>query len=217
MTKSLFSIALAFALAFVSVSNAGAQTRYNGQPHGSVVKVDGTSTAHDWEMEGGMIGGYIEFGAGVTLDKTQAAPGGLQGEKVPAKAHVIIPIGTIHSKADHMPGVMDDLMQKSMKASDFPRIEFTLTDMTFKRQHTAGKPFDMDVTGDLVIAGATNKTTFPVTVEPLDGGQLKISGTAPVKMTAHGISPPAPVLAIGTLKCGDDVKITFDWTLKEKK
>jgi polyisoprenoid-binding protein YceI len=89
--------------------------------------------------------------------------------------------------------------------------------MAFKGPHEAGKPFDMDVTGDLVIAGATNKVTFPVTIEPLDEGKIKVSGSVPVKMTAYGIAPPAPVLAIGTLRCGDDVKISFDWTLKEKK
>jgi polyisoprenoid-binding protein YceI len=217
MKKFPYSSVAALIFVLAPILHSDAQTRYNAQPHGSSVRVDGTSTAHDWEMEGGMIGGFIEFGSGVTLEKTQAAPGGLQGDKIPAKAHVIIPIGTIHSKAEHLPEVMDDLMQKNMKASEFPRIEFTLSDLTFKGPHTAGKPFDFDVTGDLVIAGATNKITFPITIEPLDEGKIKISGSAPVKMTAYGITPPAPALAIGTLKCGDDVKILFDWTLKEKK
>ena len=205
------------AIGLVTILHAQAQTRYNTQPQGSIVRVNGTSTAHDWEMDGGKIGGYIEFAAGVTFDKAQASPGGVQGDKIPAKAHVIIPVGSIHSKAEHLPEVMDDLMQKSLKADDFPRIEFTLADMTFKGPHTAGQPFTAEVTGDLVISGATNKVTFPITIEPLDEGKIKISGTAPVKMTAYGISPPAPVLAAGTLKCGDDVKISFDWTLKEKK
>jgi polyisoprenoid-binding protein YceI len=217
MKKFPFSTAATLMFCLAAILRADAQTRYNAQPRGNSVRVDGTSTAHDWEMEGGMIGGYIEFGPGVTFDKTQAAPGGLQGDKIPGKAHVIIPVSTIHSKAEHLPEVMDDLMQKAMKAGDFPRIEFTMADMTFKGQHVAGKPFDMDVTGDLVIAGATNKVTIPVTVEPLEDGKIKVSGTAPVKMTAYGISPPAPVLAAGTLRCGDDVKIIFDWTLKEKK
>jgi polyisoprenoid-binding protein YceI len=215
--KMFPSFGAALALCLAPIIHADAQTRYNAQPGGSSVRVDGTSTAHDWEMEGGIIGGFIEFGAGVTLDKTQAAPAGLQGDKLQAKAHVIIPVSTIHSKAEHLPEVMDDLMQKSMKAGDFPRIEFTLTEMTFKGPHTAGKPFDADAAGELVIAGVTNKVSFPITLEPLGEGKLKISGSAPVKMTAYGISPPAPVLAIGTLRCGDDVKILFDWTLKEKK
>src|SRR6202522_412819 len=132
MKKFPLSAAAALAFCLASILPAGAQTRYNTQPRGNSVRVDGTSTAHDWEMEGANIGGYIEFGAGVTLDKTQAAPAGLQGDKIPAKAHVIIPVSTIHSKAEHMPGVMDDLMQKTMKVGDFPRIEFTLTEMTLK-------------------------------------------------------------------------------------
>jgi hypothetical protein len=210
-----FVAALGFCL--VPILSSDAQTRYNTQPRGNAVRVDGTSTAHDWEMAGGIIGGYVEFGPGVTLDKTQAAPGGLQGDKIPAKAHAIIPVSTIHSKAEHLPEVMDDLMQKSLKAGDFPRIEFTLTEMTFKGPHAAGAPFDAEAAGELVIAGATNKVSFPITIEPLDEGKIKVSGSAPVKMTAYGISPPAPVLAIGTLRCGDDVKVLFDWTLREKK
>jgi hypothetical protein len=217
MRKFHFCAVGALVFCLGSAVQTDAQTRYNSQPRGNSVRVDGTSTAHDWEMEGLNIGGYIEFGAGVSLDKTQAAPTGLEGDKLPAKSHVIIPLGTVHSKAEHLPEVMDDLMQKSMKADSFPRVEFTLKEMTFKGPHTAGKPFDFEVAGELVIAGVTNKTSFPITIEPLDEGKIKISGSAPVKMTDYGIKPPAPVLAIGTLRCGDDVKILFDWILKEKK
>jgi polyisoprenoid-binding protein YceI len=212
--SSMFA-ALAVSLAFIL--HAGAQTRYATQPTGNSVKIDGTSTLHDWEMEGGNIGGFVEFGAGVTLDKTQAAPAGLQGDKVPAKVRVLIPVGSIHSKAEHLPEVMDDLMQKNMKAADFHLIEFTLTEMAFKGPHTAGKPFDFDTKGELVIAGKTNKVSFPVTIEPLDGGKIKVIGTAAVKMTDYGVEPPTPNFGLGVMKCGDDVKIIFDWTLKEKK
>jgi polyisoprenoid-binding protein YceI len=207
----------ALAVALIPVLQAAAQTRYNTQPAGNSVIVSGTSTGHDWEMEGSTIGGFIEFGAGVTVDKSQAAPTGLEGEKVAVKAHVIIPVSTIHSKADHLPNVMDDLMQKAMKAADFPRIEYTLTEMTFKGPHTAGKPFDLEAAGDLVIAGKTNKITFPVTIEPLDGDKIKVTGSAAVKMTAYGVDPPAPNFGLGMMRCGDDVKIVFDWTLHQKK
>jgi polyisoprenoid-binding protein YceI len=206
----------ALAVCLAPILHSDAQTRYTTQRAGTSIRLDGTSTAHDWEMEGSMISGFIEFGAGVTLDTAQAAPSGLQGDKVPATANVHIFVSTIHSKADHLPQVMDDLMQKAMKASDFPSIEFTLKEMTFKGPHAAGKPFDLNVVGDLVIAGATNKVSFPGTIEPLDGGKIKVSGTAPVKMTDYGVTPPAPNFGLGMMKCGDDVKIIFDWTLKEK-
>ncbi len=212
-----FLAALVFCLG--PVPRAGAQTSYrsSSQPHGTSVRVDGTSTAHDWEMEGVFIGGTLDLGAGVKLDKTEASPAGLQDNKVPAKAHVIIPVRSIHSKADHLPEVMDNLMQKAMKAENFPTIEFILTGLTFKGPHTAGQPFNFDAAGQLSIAGVTNKVSFPITIECLEEGKIKISGSAPVKMTAYGFDPPAPNFGLGLMKCGDDVKINFDWTLKEKK
>jgi polyisoprenoid-binding protein YceI len=192
---------------------ANAQTRYTSQPTGSDVKIEGTSTLHDWEMEGSLIGGFIEFAAGVQLDPTQTSVAGIQGDKLPAKAHVIIPVRSVHSKADHLPDVMDHLMQDHLKEPSNPRIEFTLKDMTFKGPHTAGKPFDFDVSGDLVIAGKTNNVTFPITIDCPEAGKLKVSGTVPIKMTEYGVEPPAPNFGLGLMKTGDDVKIVFDWAL----
>jgi polyisoprenoid-binding protein YceI len=207
----------ALALCVAPLFHAGAQTRYNTQPVGNSVRVEGTSTAHDWEMQSTVIGGFLELGTGVTLDKAQASPAGLDGDKLPAKAHAIIPVSQLHSKADHLPEVMEGLMQKNMKASDFPRIEFTLKELTFKAPHTAGEPFTFDAVGDLLIAGVSKTVNFPVTIESLEGGKIKVSGTAAVKMTTYGVEPPAPNFGLGLMKCGDDVKILFDWTLKEKK
>jgi polyisoprenoid-binding protein YceI len=214
-------LAAAFTLVFgtfflAPTIHAIAQTRYVTQPRGCSVKIEGTSSMHDWEMEGTLIGGFIEFGAGLQLDPTQTGIAGTQGDKTPANAHVIIPVRGIHSKADHMPDVMDHLMQDALKESQFPRIEFTLEDMTFKGPHAVGQPFDFDITGNLVIAGVTNKVTFPITIECLDAGQLKVNGTAPVKMTDYGITPPAPSFGLGLMKTGPDVKIIFDWALRKR-
>jgi polyisoprenoid-binding protein YceI len=216
-----FHLASAFALVVATVFlapalPATAQTHYASQPKGSDVKINGTSSLHDWEMEGVLIGGVLEFGAGVQLDPTQASIAGIQGDKVPATAHVIIPVRTVHSKADHLPDVMDHLMQDALKEPQFPRIEFTLKAMTFKGPHAAGKPFDFDVTGDLVIAGATNSATFPITIECVDANQIKVSGTAPVNLPQFGITPPAPSFGLGLMKTGPDVKIVFDWSLHKK-
>src|SRR5580658_2023750 len=121
----------ALALCLAPILHAGAQTRFNSQPIGTSVRIDGTSSAHDWEMEGTIIGGYLEFGTGVSLDKSQASPAGLQGDKLTAKVHAIIPVSTVHSKAEHLPETMDGLMLKAMKAPDLPRIEYTLKELTF--------------------------------------------------------------------------------------
>jgi polyisoprenoid-binding protein YceI len=195
---------------------AAAQTHYASQPKGCDVKINGTSSLHDWEMEGAVIGGFIEFAAGVQLDPAQTTVAGLQGDKVPAKARVLIPVRSVHSKADHMPDVMDHLMQEALKEPQSPRIEFNLKEMTFKGPHAAGTPFNFDVNGDIVIAGATNSVTFPITIECPDADQLKISGTVPIKMTDYGVTPPAPSFGLGLMKTGSDVKIIFDWMLRKK-
>jgi hypothetical protein len=207
----------AFLLTLGPVLPAGAQTRYSSVPNAASVKIDGTSTLHDWEMEGKIIGGSIEFDAGVTLDESQTAIGGVTDGKVPVKVKAVVPIKPIHSKAEHSPDVMDHLMWKTLKEDEFPRIEYKLETMTFKGPHDAGKPFTFDTTGNLAIAGVTNKVSFPVTIEVLDGGKIKVDGTVPLKMTAFGIDPPAPNIGLGLMRCGDDIKIIIDWTLKKRE
>jgi polyisoprenoid-binding protein YceI len=208
------SIAAA-AVCLAPIVHTQAQTVFAGKPGAGLtsIRIDGTSTAHDWEMEGTIIGGTIEFAEGVKLDKTQTTPAGLQGDKVSAKAHVRIPVRMIHAKVDHLPEVMDGLMQKALKEESFHYIEFLLKEMTFKGPHTAGKPFNFTVSGDMVIAGCTNKTSFPITIDTLANGDIKVSGAAPVKMTAFGIEPPAPNFGLGLMKVGPDVTNYFDWTL----
>jgi polyisoprenoid-binding protein YceI len=203
-------------LSFGAIMPAGAQTVYSSQPNASSVKVDGTSTEHDWEMEGKLIGGTVEFGPGVKLDASQTSIAGLNNGNVPVKVHAIIPVQSIHSKAEHMPDVMDHLMQEHLKADDFGRIEYKLTEMTFKGPHAAGQPFAFNTTGELSIAGVTNKVSFPATIELTDANKIKINATVPLKMTSYKIDPPAPKIAAGLFKCGDDIKITIDWTLKER-
>ena len=207
----------ALVLGLGAFTPVGAQTRYNAQPQGTSVKVDGTSTAHDWEMEGKMIAGFIEFGPGVKFDAAQSDIPGLKDGKVPATVHAHISVTSIHAKVDHLPEVMDGLMQKALRADQFSQIVYTLTDMTFKGPHAPGKPFALDTTGELSIGGVTNKVSFPVTLEVLDADKIKINGTVPLKMTAFHVDPPAPNIGLGMMRCGDDIKIIIDWALKAKK
>ncbi|HEY3856820.1 MAG TPA: YceI family protein [Verrucomicrobiae bacterium] len=196
---------------------AVAQTKYTSTPKGCDVKIEGTSSLHDWEMEGSLIGGFLEFGPGVQLDPAQATVGGITGDKVPATGRVIIPVRSVHSKADHLPDVMEHLMQDALKEPQFPRIEFNLKEMAFKGPHEAGKPFNFEVTGDLSISGVTNAATFPITITQVDADTIKVSGTAPVNLPQYNITPPAPSFGLGLMKTGPDVKIIFDWSLHKKQ
>ena len=197
-TPMLSVLALALA-ATVSAQNL---TKFEAQP-GSKVKIDGTSTVHDWTVEGGIIGGVLELDAKFAADPSKALPG-----KVPAKVEATIPVRSVKSGKK----AMDDIMHAAMKQPTHPKIEYRLTELTLKETpKSADGPFTFDSKGELSVAGVTNKVAFPVTMTRVDKNKMKTTGTTSVKMTSFGIQPPAPKIALGLIKTGDDVKIAFEW------
>ena len=63
---------LAAALLLLTAASLSAQIRYQATP-GSTVKLDGTSTVHDWTVEGKIIGGFVEFESEEALDPAKTA------------------------------------------------------------------------------------------------------------------------------------------------
>jgi hypothetical protein len=191
--------------------------RYQAQSTNTTVTIQGTSTFHDWDMKGPSIGGYLEFPAGVNnFDTNQATLPGLKDGLLPVTGRASILVRTIHSQVEHLPEVMDGLMQDAMKQTNFPVIMYQVKELKLQQPRAAGQPFVFDAKGDLAIAGVTNTVSFPVTIVPLDKTKIKISGTAKLKMTDYKVEPPAPnILGLGLMKCGDDVIIKFDWTLMQ--
>src|SRR3982751_6101463 len=63
---------------------------YDAQP-GSRVKIDGTSTVHDWTVEGAIIGGFLELDPALVTGTPK--PG-----KVDAKVQATIPARSLHNK-----------------------------------------------------------------------------------------------------------------------
>jgi hypothetical protein len=57
---------------------------------------------------------------------------------------------------------------------------------------------------------------MPVNVLPLAEKKMKISGTTTLKMTDFKIDPPAPKIAMGMIKTGDEVKLIFDWMVAQR-
>lgn len=193
--------------------NAQTFTRYDAQPTGSKVKIEGTSTLHDWTMEGFMILGYLELDSQVQIDTAEKTIAGLTGGKLNVRAQVSIPIRSI--KSGHTS--MDSVMQEAMNQKTHPKIEYRLTDLVLKdTAHTAGTPFQFDSKGDLSMNGRTNKVTMPVTIDRVDKSRLKIAGSIPLKMTSFGIKPPAPsILGLSPIKTGDDIKVSVVWLVAQ--
>jgi len=202
MKKSwIQSIAAVIALACGASVFAADLAKFEAQPN-SKVKIDGTSTVHDWTVEGGIIGGVMELDSKFVAEPTKAQPGA-----VPAKVEATIPVRSLKSYKK----AMDDIMHAAMKQPQYPRIEYRLTELTLKETpKSADGPFTFDSKGQLSLAGVTTKVSFPVTMTR-SGKTVKTTGTTNVKMTSFGIQPPAPKIALGLISTGDDVKLTFEW------
>jgi polyisoprenoid-binding protein YceI len=175
--------------------------RYDAQP-GSKIKIDGTSTVHDWTVEGAIIGGFVELDSG--FDFNSPKPG-----KINAKVEATVPSRSLKNKNGYKG--MDERMHDALKIKEYPKITYKLTELTLKdAPKAAGEPLQFDSKGELTVSGVTQTLTMPVTMEK-QGEKLKTSGDLTLKMTSFKIDPPAPKIALGLISTGDEVKIHFEW------
>ena len=113
---------------------------------------------------------------------------------------------------------MDEIMWEHLREAQNKRILYRLSELTLKEAPKAkDAPYVFEAKGDLAVAGVTNKITMTVNVLPLGDKKLKITGTTTLKMTDFKVEPPAPKIAMGLIKTGDEVKLIFDWRLAQPK
>lgn len=191
--------------------------RLNPVPGGqSKVRIEGTSSIHDWQVESRLIGGYLEVGPGFPVEPGQAVKPG----KVDAKVDVFIPVRQLKSvEKDGRPysDSMDDIMYGKLLEPANPRILYHLDELVLKEApQGTNAAYVFDATGQLVVAGVTNKMSMPVEITPLGNKRVKITGHTAVKMTDFAIKPPAPAIALGLIKTGDEVKLIFEWVVGQK-
>jgi polyisoprenoid-binding protein YceI len=184
--------------------SAAQPVRYEAQAGGSKMKVDGTSTLHDWTLECGVIAGFMELDASFPDSGDKTAP-----SAVKPRVEVSVPVRQLKSGKKSMDAVMYD----AMKQEKYPKVEYRIIELKPKPGGTVGSTAQFDATGALTVAGVTRTNTMPVAIERIEKTKLKVTGVANVKMTDFGIKPPSPdVPGLSALiKTGDDVKITFEW------
>lgn len=209
MNANIFKMQLSIAglLLLVSIIPASSQTwtRYQSRP-GSKVKLEGTSTLHDWAVEGKIIGGFMELDSGFPLDPSAKSP---PSAKLNAKVEVKIPVTSLLSEKQ----LMDDVMYEALKEKQHRDILYRLKQISPKANAAAG-PSQFDAVGELSIAGVSRTNSMAVTIERLDASRLKVKGATSIKMSDYGVKVQAPLGL--PLKTGDDVKITFEWVAAKK-
>src|SRR3954463_11622284 len=197
------NLALTVLLTVTTQLRSATWVRYEAEP-GSKVKIDGTSTVHDWTVEGAIIGGVFEL-------ETALGTGTPKTGKVNAKVQATIPARSLHNKNGYKG--MDERMHDALKVKEFQKIEYRLSELTLKEApKSADAPLNFESKGQLTVSGVTSPVSMPITMEKIENGKkLKTSGDVTLKMTSFKIDPPAPKIALGLISTGDDIKIHFEW------
>jgi hypothetical protein len=194
---------------------AAETTVYSSKP-GSKIRMEGTSTVHDWQAETPFIGGMIEAGANFPQEPGQAVSPG----KVNGRVEVFVTVRAFHSvEKDGKPysDKMDEVMWENLKVDKCPRIIYRATELVLKEAPASkDAPYVLDTKGDLLVAGVTNQISMAVSVKPQGDKKLKISGSTKVKMTDYGIKPVEKNIGPLSIKTGNEVNLSFEWIVAQK-
>lgn len=197
-------------MASLSLQAAEGWTRFGPKPGGkSKVRIEGTSTIHDWQVESSLVGGTLEVGPNFPKNQGEVQPG-----KLDVRAEVFVPVSSLKSiKKDGTPysTAMDDIMHEKLLKTQHPRILYRLQELTLKGSGSSAGAYQAEAVGDLIVAGVTNRITMPVQVQVHPDNHVVVSGEVALKMTDFKIDPPAPKVALGLIKTGDEVKVSFQW------
>jgi polyisoprenoid-binding protein YceI len=187
-------------------SAQGSAVRYDAQPGGSKVKIEGTSSIHDWSMESPVIGGFMETDAGFPESALKG------GDAAKPKVEVFIPVRTLKSYNKRM----DEVYQEHMEEPKFKKMEYKLTELKAKGSAPKDGKCEFDAIGTLTVHGVAKPITMAVTIEKAEAKKLKVAGTTAIKMSDFGVKPPNPDIGVAKITTGDDLKVSFEWTPGQK-
>lgn len=193
----------------VVVSAFAADTHFTPAPatkvklEGSSVTIRGTSSLHEWSMEGTTINGAIDLDPVLASNRSEES---WKSSPRPAEVKVSIPVASVRSESERM----DRLMRQALKAAKYPNITYQLSSSSFVK--SAGDSFTVKTMGKLTIAGVTRDVPMDVVATRASSNRFILTGEAPIRMTDYGMKPPTAML--GTIKTGNDVKVIFRWVVE---
>ena len=184
--------------------------RYEADLASSRVTITGTSTLHDWHVEGRRVVGYV-----IVQEHELASLWGNSG----LPAHPLAP--TVHVEI-HVTSLtsgkrgMDEKMREALKAKTHPMITYRLESAKVTTRQTAqaddaDESLTIETRGVLMVAGVERTVDIPMQATQLPNDRLEISGETSLRMTDFGINPPTAML--GTIRTGDTVHVHWTWVL----
>lgn len=176
----------------ISVIGAYAQNAY--EVKNVDMKIEGTSTLHDWVSDVTKV----EAKAELTFE----------GQRLKALEGltVSVPVKSIESTKGR---IMDNKTYDALKSDRYPNISFRLK--SAKVTPTGMNSVRVNATGALTIAGATRTVQLVANGKAGDGNTISFSGSKQLLMSDFNMEPPTALL--GTVETGDKVTIRYDLTL----
>ena len=172
-----------------NINRIYSQEIYNIDTKSSEILVSGTSTFHNWDMKSKAIIGKMK----ASMDKA--------GIKLISDVLVSCNAKSLLSDGKGM----NDNAYEALKADTYPVIKFVSSSVIgLKSDNTY---FSGTITGNLTIAGKTNKVTIPFTGIITALGNLCVKGSFGFNMTQFDMESPS--FMMGMMTTGDYIILNF--------
>lgn len=183
-------------IAMIGIANIGySQAIYKIQDGKDVaVKLKGTSSLHDWEMDAKTATGEAQFvfasGSETELESVKSLTFAIQ----------------VHNLKSDSNG-LDKNAYKALKSDDFKDIQYKLSSTTVTPEKGG---YLLKAKGKLTIAGVNKDIEMIVHSVVNKDGSITFKGTYALKMTDYKVEPPS--FMFGAMSTGDAITLEFDVT-----
>lgn len=189
---------LAIAILIATFQLGYAQETYKIHSNQDVaIKLKGTSTFHDWEMEAKNATGEAQF----IFDKESE-------NELSALKSLSFALKVEDLKSDNKG--LDKNAYEALKTDEFKNIYYKLSSSSLFIEESG---YVLKSEGNLTVAGVTKKILMDVHIAVNEDGTITCKGTYKLKMTDYGVEPPT--FMMGIMKTGD--ALTLDFTILYKK
>lgn len=184
-----------FAICLMSINVVLGQSAWQLSSE-SQIKINGTSTIHDWEVKSEKMAGSMLFTPKGKIKSNKLMEGKISDGK--------LSVNVVQIKSERG-ATMDGKMHQALKVEAHPTIGFVLSQPIQLEKKTRD---GVEIKGQLSIAGVTKTSDVSASVSQTNAGTIVISGETALKLTDFNITPPTAMF--GQIQTGDDISVVFD-------
>jgi len=193
-TFKILFVQLLLIVIVVSPTKSFAQISKVITAHDGTMKLSGTSTMHDWDMNGVFqVSGNFKVAEG--SNKLQSVSG----------LNFVLPVENLKSDKKKL----DETAYKALKTEQYKDIYFKMTSSTITELQS--NRYKITAHGNLTIAGVTKPITMEVFWVVNADRSVSCAGIQKLKMTDFKVEPPS---FLGFMKTGDDISLDFVFQFK---